>query len=144
MIENTHLQALVAIIETGSLSRAAEYLKVTQSAISQSVKVLETKVGFKIVVRQGKSMAITPEAQKLGRLAKTYFRRFDDFLEEIQNEKNKISGTIHVGTLIGLGKSWVASRMTEFSGQYPELSVRVTLDFPDKILKAFHDHHIDC
>jgi DNA-binding transcriptional LysR family regulator len=144
MIESNHLQALITVIETGSLSNAAKSLNVTQSAISQSIKVLENKVGFKILERHGKNTVLTPDAVKLGRLAKTYFKRFDDFLVEIQNEKKSIAGELKVGTLIGIGKSWVATQMMEFSREYPQLSISVTLEFPEKLLKMFQDHQLDC
>jgi DNA-binding transcriptional LysR family regulator len=39
--------------------------------------------------------------------------------------------------MYGLGKSWIAHRMIEFSAQFPDLKVNVVMDFPDKLLKQF-------
>lgn len=144
MLESSSLQVLIAVEKSETLSKAAEHLNITQSAVSQSIKALEVKVGFKVITRQGKKVVLTPEARKLAKLGKQYFKRFDDVISEIRDEKNKIIGDIHLGTLIGIGKSWIASRMTEFSSHFPDLAVKCTLDFPEKLIKGFENHDISC
>ena len=52
MIETSQLQTLVAVSKAKSFSKAAEDLNVTQSAISQSIKNLESKLEIKIFIGQ--------------------------------------------------------------------------------------------
>lgn len=144
MIENSHLQTLLAIKENHSFSKAAEALSVTQSAISQSVKSLEQKVGVKLVTRSGKNMALTDEGQKICSLAKNFFKDLDVTLSEIRNEKDNIVGDIRIGTLNGVGKSFIASKMLEFAKMYPDVNVSVTLDFPENLLKNFEKNRLNC
>ncbi|MEX1099280.1 MAG: LysR family transcriptional regulator, partial [Bacteriovoracaceae bacterium] len=101
-------------------------------------------VGFSVITRQGKKMVLTPGGRKLARLSKTYSKRFDDLISEIQQEKNKIIGGIALGTMFGLGKSWVAHRMIEFAGHFDHLSVKVQMDFPDKLIQGFELRDYDC
>jgi len=144
MIENSQLQVLMALMQADSLSQAAEHIGVTQSAVSQHIKNLEAKVGFAIVTRQGKKLVLTPGGKKIARVGKNYTKRFDDVITEIQQENNKIIGGVTVGTLFGIGKSWIASRMVEFSNQFPDLSVRVEMDYPDRLLSGFEARDLDC
>ncbi len=51
MIELRHLQALAAVVEQQGFEKAAERLAITQSAVSQRVRNLETQVGHKVLVR---------------------------------------------------------------------------------------------
>lgn len=144
MIENSQLQVLMALSNADSLSQAAEHLNITQSAVSQHLKNMEAKVGFSLVTRQGKKLVLTPGGKKLAKLGKTYFRRFDDVITEIQQENNRIMGGIAVGTLFGIGKSWIAQRMVEFSTHFPDLLVKVEMDYPDRLLRSFESRDFDC
>lgn len=55
-----YLKTLVTAIETGSFSKAAEILHLTQSAVSQRIKFLEERLGHQLLIRSGQSMALTP------------------------------------------------------------------------------------
>lgn len=144
MIENSQLQVLIALQTSDSLSQAAEQLSITQSAVSQHIKNLEAKMGFDIVTRQGKKLVLTPGGIKLARTGKTYFKRFDEIITEIQQENNRMLGGVSLGTLFGIGKSWISYRMVEFSHHFPELSVKVQMDYPDRLISQFETRDIDC
>lgn len=144
MIENSQVHILIALTQADSLSQAAEHIGITQSAVSQHLKNMEAKVGFDIVTRQGKKLVLTPGGKKLAKLGKSYFKRFDDAITEIQQENNRIIGGVSLGTLFGIGKSWVAHRMVEFSSHFPELEVKVGMDYPDRLISAFEARDLDC
>jgi DNA-binding transcriptional LysR family regulator len=143
MVETSHLQTLLAISQTGSFSKAAEEMGVTQSAISQSVKNLEKRVGVTVITRKGKTISLTPEGQRLCKLAQEFLFKLSNVVTQIQEEQNKMVGRLRVGTLIGIGKSWVASRVIEFAKEFPDIDVTVTLDFPDNLIKAFDRNELD-
>jgi len=144
MIETSMLQVLIALSHNENISKAAEELNVTQSAVSQALKNLENKVGFSVVTRQGKAVTLTDRGQRLAKVAKQYFKRIDETIEQIHLENHEIKGKLHVGSLYGLGKTWLSSRMLNFLGAHSELEVRLSMDFPDTIIKKFDQHEIDC
>jgi DNA-binding transcriptional LysR family regulator len=144
MIESSQLQVLMALSESSSLSQAAEVLHITQSAVSQNLKSLESKVGFAVVARQGKKVVLTPSGRRLAKLGKNYFKKLDDAITDILQDQNIIAGKLRVGTLFGIGKSWIASRMIEFSSHFPDMAIDVKMDFPEKLLKSFENHDLDC
>ena len=55
-----HLEHLLALADTGSFSRAAEKLFITQSALSRSIQSLEDDLGGKVLDRIGKRNELTP------------------------------------------------------------------------------------
>jgi DNA-binding transcriptional LysR family regulator len=144
MIETSMLQVLIALSHNENISKAAEELNVTQSAVSQALKNLENKVGFPVVSRQGKAVTLTEKGQRLAKVAKQYFKRIDETIEQIHLENHEIKGKLHVGSLYGLGKTWLSSRMLSFLSTYPDLEVRLSMDFPETIIKKFDQHEIDC
>ena len=144
MIETSMLQVLIALSQNENISKAAEELNVTQSAVSQALKNMESKVGFPVVTRQGKSVKLTENGMRLAKVAKQYFKRIEETIEQIHLENHEIKGRLHVGSLYGLGKTWLSSRMLDFLSTYPELEVKLSMDFPETIIKKFEGHEIDC
>jgi DNA-binding transcriptional LysR family regulator len=144
MIETSQLQVLIALSHNENISKAAEELNVTQSAVSQALKNLESKVGLPIVSRQGKSVTLTDNGMRLAKVAKQFFKRIEETIEQIHLENHEIKGKIHVGSLYGLGKTWLSSRMLDFLNHYPQLEVKVSMDFPETLIKKFEQHEIDC
>ncbi len=143
MIETSQLQTLVAVSKVKSFSKAAEDLGVTQSAISQSVKNLETKVGVKLFKRSGKRVVLTGEGEKLYNIASSFLSHLDDTLNEIQHDKNNMSGRVRIGTLIGVGKSWLAPELLSFATEHEDLSVAVSMGFQEDLIVEFENYGLD-
>jgi DNA-binding transcriptional LysR family regulator len=144
MIETSLLQVLIALSHNENISKAAEELNVTQSAVSQALKNIENKVGFPVITRQGKAVTLTDNGMRLAKVAKQYFKRIEETIEQIHLENHEIKGKLHLGSLYGLGKTWLSSRVLDFLAAYPELEVRLSMDFPETIIRKFERHEIDC
>ena len=71
MLELRHLRSLVALAETGTVSRAAERVHLTQSALSHQLKALESHYGAAVVRRHGQSVRLTESGQRLVALARS-------------------------------------------------------------------------
>ncbi|MBT5093738.1 MAG: LysR family transcriptional regulator, partial [Halobacteriovoraceae bacterium] len=143
MIETSQLQTLVAVTKAKSFSKAAEDLHVTQSAISQSIKNLEKKIDVKLFKRTGKKVVLTPEGEKLYSLASGFLNQMGDTLDEIQNDKDSMTGKVRMGTLTGIGKSWLAPLMLEFSKDNPGLKVSLNLGFQEDLVREFENYRLD-
>lgn len=143
MIETSQLQTLVAVARANSFSKAAEELHVTQSAISQSIKNLENKVGVKLFKRSGKKVVLTPEGEKLHSLAFNFLGNLDDTLEEIKYEKESMSGKVRIGTLTGVGKSWLAPELLSYAKENEDLTVAITMGFQEDLVRDFENYRLD-
>jgi DNA-binding transcriptional LysR family regulator len=143
MIEISQLQTLVAVAHASSFSKAADELSVTQSAISQSIKNLEIKIGVKLFKRSGKRVVLTQEGEKLFNLGTTFLGQMDETLEEILNDKNTMSGKVRIGTLQGIGKSWLAPNLLKFAKLHTNLSVGISLGFQENLIRKFENYQLD-
>ncbi|MCO4793917.1 MAG: LysR family transcriptional regulator [Bacteriovoracaceae bacterium] len=143
MIETSQLQTLVAVARAKSFSKAAEELHVTQSAISQSIKNLETKIGVKLFKRSGKRVVLTPEGEKLYGLGANFIMQLDDTLDEIQFDKDTMSGKVRIGTLTGIGKSWLAPLCLNFAKKHENLTINLNLGFGEDLVRDFENYRLD-
>ena len=71
MLEIRHLRSLIALAETGTVSRAAERVHLTQSALSHQLRALESHYGAPVVKRHGQSVKLTESGQRLVALARS-------------------------------------------------------------------------
>lgn len=143
MLEHSHLNVLQAISKNQSFSKAADDLGITQSAVSQSVKNLENKLGFDLISRQGKTVGLTKAAKKMLTLSEQYYKKFDEVVQSVRSEKEQFIGEFRIGTLMGLGKSWIGPKVLEFAKMHPELKINFKMDFPEKLGKLYSTGELD-
>jgi len=143
MIETSQLQTLVAVSKAKSFSKAAEDLNVTQSAISQSIKNLESKLEIKIFKRSGKNVVLTPEGEKLYQFGAQFLSEMRDTLDELQGDRDQMKGKVRIGTLTGIGKSWLATELVTHAKENPDLMMSIQMGSHQELLKEFENNLLD-
>lgn len=114
------LHAFVAVVETGSFSRAALRLSVTQGAISRSVLRLEARVGVALLERN--AGGVTPT--DMGRSYYTQVQPALCALEVAVPEKRKPAGqSLRVSAIYSLNKGWLVPRLPSLYAQHPDLQL---------------------
>jgi DNA-binding transcriptional LysR family regulator len=144
LLETSHLQTLLAVAKNGSFSKAAEELHVTQSAISQNIKSIENKLKVKLIQRTSKGVQLTEEGHKIYGLARDFINRIDSVVHSIQEEKELMKGSVRIGTLMGIGKSWLTSRLLDFTQEYPEVIFQAKYANPEELIDLFENNELDC
>ncbi len=143
MIETSQLQTLVAVSNAKSFSKAAEDLNVTQSAISQSVKNLETKLELKLFKRSGKNIVLTSEGEKLYELASHFLEQMRETLSDLQADKIEMRGKVRIGTLTGIGKTWLAKEILDWAKENPDLILTLKMGAEIDLISRFEDNLLD-
>jgi DNA-binding transcriptional LysR family regulator len=143
MIETSQLQTLVAVTKAKSFSKAAEQLGVTQSAISQSIKNLESKLEIKIFKRSGKLIVPTAEGERLFSLGVQFLANMEDTLNDLKGDKNEMRGKVSIGTLTGIGKTWLAREIVDYAKENPDLQLTVRMGHQEDLLSDFESNKLD-
>lgn len=143
MIETSQLQTLVAVSNAKSFSKAAEDLNVTQSAISQSIKNLETKLDLKLFKRTGKNIVLTPEGEKLYELASHFLEEMRETLSDLEANKVEMRGKVRIGTLTGIGKTWLAKEILDWAHENPDLILTLKMGSETDLIQRFENNLID-
>jgi DNA-binding transcriptional LysR family regulator len=92
-----HLEHLLALADTGSFSRAADKLFITQSALSRSIQSLEEDLGAKVLDRIGKRNELTPLGQDVVARARHIVRDAAELRHSARLLKDGGQGTVSVG-----------------------------------------------
>jgi DNA-binding transcriptional LysR family regulator len=84
-METRYLNTLIAAVETGTFSKAAELLHITQSAVSQRIKFLEEHFGQQLLDRSGQRLALTTAGQMVFNKARDILEKEKELLTCLQD-----------------------------------------------------------
>jgi DNA-binding transcriptional LysR family regulator len=119
------LQALVAVAERGSFSRAAEQLFVTQPAISKRIAALEHELDTALFDRVGHRIILTEAGRALLPRARDILAAVDDSRRLVANLAGRVSGTLSFGTSHHIGLHRLPPYLREFSQHYPDVELDI-------------------
>jgi DNA-binding transcriptional LysR family regulator len=121
--QDRQLRYFVRIAETKSLSRAADDLDLTQSAISRQLASLEAYVGNALFARTGRGVELTECGRRLLAAAKPAYAAIDEALEDIRNKEGLSRGTIRVATVHTLSYYFTADVLAKFVGRHEQVNI---------------------
>lgn len=90
------MEAIIALVEEGSFSRAAKRMLLTQPALTKNIKNAEECTGARLVNRSSAGVSLTPEGKILYTYAKRVLKLRDETKEKIISLGKKIGGNIHL------------------------------------------------
>ncbi|UCH54184.1 MAG: LysR family transcriptional regulator [Pseudomonadota bacterium] len=123
------LQAFLAVAETGSFSRAAERVFLTQPAISKRIARLEQGLDTRLFDRIGRQVQLTDAGRALYARAHRILQEVDDIKRSITNLTGEISGELRFATSHHIGLHRLPATLKRFHESYPD--VRLDLRFMD-------------
>jgi len=121
---DTHtLQAFVAVAETGSFSRAANQLFLTQSAISKRIAQLEEQLDSKLFDRIGRQINLTESGKALLPRANQILLQLDDAKRAISNLSGEVTGTLSLAASHHISLHRLPPVLRAFNQQYPKVKL---------------------
>lgn len=135
------LKTFHAAAETGSLTAAAEKLRISQSAVSRQITALEESLDTPLFHRHARGLTLTEQGHILYVTAHDMAHKVALAQASVIDSRNKPQGTLRVSTPISLGSNWLTSILPEFISAYPEIDLQLILEDEEHDLSAFD---VDC
>jgi DNA-binding transcriptional LysR family regulator len=123
------LQAFLAVAETGSFSRAAERIYLTQPAISKRIATLERRFDAQLFDRIGRRVQLTEAGRALFERSRSILAELDDAKRSLANLSGQIRGSLSLATSHHIGLHRIPDTLKRFHARYPD--VRLDLRFMD-------------
>lgn len=121
------LETFRAVMLSGSASRAAELLDITQPAVSRTIAELEKGVGFVLFERIKGRLVPTPEAQMLLNEVEKSFVGLDRIRAEAARIRDFGAGSLRIASLAALGATLVPRAIYKFHQKQPEIAVNLQI-----------------
>ena len=119
------LHILSAVVQWGSMARAASHLAMTQPAISESIANLEKALRVRLLDRSRKGVAPTVYASALLRRGQVVFDELREGIKEIEFLANPASGEVRIAAGDTIAASLLPTVIARLSQRYPEIVVQV-------------------
>jgi LysR family transcriptional regulator for metE and metH len=142
-LEFRHLRTIKAIHEAGGLARAADFLNITQSALSHQIKGLEDQAGVDLFVRRSKPLRLSAAGQRLLRLAEQVLPQLEALQAEFANLRDGKAGRLHIAIECHACFEWLFPVLEHFRRDWPDVDVDIRPGLAFDALPALLKEEVD-
>jgi DNA-binding transcriptional LysR family regulator len=142
-LDSRQLRAFSVLARTGSFTRTAQELHLTQSAISHAIKGLESDMGCRLLDRMGKSVALTQAGEQL-------LVRVERILEEMSSARAELgrlgkwgSSRLRIGASTTACQHVLPGVLREFKESFPQCAISIQPGDTPENIEALRSHQID-
>jgi LysR family transcriptional regulator, regulator for metE and metH len=128
-LELRHLKTLLALREAGNLSRAAQLLNLTQSALSHQLKALEEHYGAVVFERKSNPVTFTAPGQRLLKLADGVLPQVQEAERDVARLVSGSSGALRIVVECHTCFDWLMPAMDAFRSRWPEVELDIVSGF---------------
>ena len=122
------LRAFAAVVERASFARAADHLGFSPSALSQTIRQLETRLGVRLLNRTTRSVAPTSAGARLYERIVRVIQELDAAVAEAVEATGRTAGTLRINTLSMAADKLIAPRLGRFHRAYPQVVLDIVID----------------
>lgn len=119
------LRALLAVVEHGGFTAAADRVGMSQPAVSRSVSALESELGAPLLSRGRDGVTLTEAGEVIARHAREVLRHFDLMRTEVAALAGEVTGTLRLASLPTATGTLIASQLRTFRKRHPRVAVRL-------------------
>jgi len=143
MLERIHLEILNAIKEHRTLTKAADSLHLSQSALSHSIKKLEGQIGTSIWKKDGRNLRLTSAGERVQTLANRVLPQFSHTELLLSQIAKGEMGTLRIGMECHPCYQWLIRVIQPYLVQWPDIDMDVKQEFQFGALGALLNYEID-
>ncbi|WP_421886137.1 LysR family transcriptional regulator [Methylibium sp.] len=136
------LSAFHAVARTGSVSRAASELYLTQPAVSIQLKLLEESAGTPLLQREGRGVRLTQAGDLMASYAGRILDLWRDVGDEMATLRGVFSGTLRVGA-VTTAEYLLPPLLVSFANEHPNVKVKLRVGNRDDIARMLAAQEVD-
>ena len=121
----SEIELFVQVAETGSLSRAAEALGLSNAAASRHLQALEDRLAARLVERNTRRLFLTDTGQEFFSRAKVLLADMKDAEDAVNASTLNPTGTLRITASLSFSMQHIAPLLREYTQRYPNVSVHV-------------------
>ncbi|HEX6975021.1 MAG TPA: LysR family transcriptional regulator [Vicinamibacterales bacterium] len=142
-IDIRHLHMVVAVAASGSVTRAAAELHLTQSAISHQLRGVEERLGTSLFLRVGKRMVLTAAGERMLATARRVLEDVATAEADVRRLATNATGVLRVCAQCNTGYHWLPPLVDAFRRKHPLVDVVVAVECTMRPLEALLEGRLD-
>jgi len=135
------LQTFIAIVDSGSFTKAADRVYKTQSAVSMQMRRLEERVGKQLFIKDGRGNRLTAEGEKLLNYARRIIRLNNEAIAAFDD--NRLEGTLRIGTPDDYADRYMPEIIGRFAKTHPNVELYIVCEPSVDLAQRMHRGELD-
>ncbi|MBR6115652.1 MAG: LysR family transcriptional regulator [Oscillospiraceae bacterium] len=136
------LLSLIRVSETGSFTRAAESLSLTQPAVSQHIRQLENEFGVRIFEHSHNRFHLTREGETLVKYARRVLNAYDRMDQAMRNEREQVF-SLTIGITHTAESSTIIEALAGYMRQYDDINLKILTNTTDNLYSMLKNYELD-
>jgi LysR family transcriptional regulator, nitrogen assimilation regulatory protein len=128
-LDVTQLKTLIHVAELGSLSKAADRLRIAQPALSRQIRLLEQELGASLFDRHGRGMVLTEIGREVLDHAARVMSELDAIRNTVAEGRDSYRGKVNIGTTPTVARIVTLPLVQKIREAHPQLAVRFSSAF---------------
>ena len=137
------LRHLISLAQTGSFSKSAVAVFLTQPALSRSIRALETELGQPLFDRIGRHSEVTPFGREVVERARQLVQAADDLRESGQQRARGMAGSLRIGLGSGPGAMLMTPLLMHMAAHHPQLHLEISRGRTELLTRSLRERTID-
>ncbi len=129
MLELRHLKTMVALAETGNLSKAAKHIHLSQPAVSHQIRAIESHYGIELFERKSDPLRLTAAGLRFVELAYKVMENVQEGERDLARISQGQAGQLRIAVECHSCFDWLMPAMDEFRGRWPEVELDLVSGF---------------
>jgi len=137
------LRTFRTVAELGSLSKAADRLRIAQPGLSRQIKLLEQELRVQLFVRNGRGMLLTAAGRMLLDRTQGLVRQIEQMRDDIQSAGGKPSGSVVLGLVPTVSAVLSGRLAARILAGFPDISLRIVESYGGHLVEWLHRGEMD-
>jgi DNA-binding transcriptional LysR family regulator len=121
------VSVLIAVVEAGTIARAAEVLGLSPSGVSRALSRLEQRVGARLLARTTRSLSLTDEGRRFYEQVVPHLSGIEEAAIEASGSTNRVRGRLRVNIDPFFSRVVLSTHLAAFLGRYPEVALELIM-----------------
>lgn len=122
-----HLTYFQKVAETGVLTKAAEELYITPSALSRAITGIEEEIGVTLLTKKGRNITLNRYGRVFYEYVKKATTEIDDGVNTIRDMANVMTGSIRISSIFSVGTNYIPDLLCNFYGNPFNKNIKIEL-----------------
>ena len=142
MLDSQQLRAFVSVADHGSVTRAADAMHLTQSAVSAQIRRLEEQLGCRVFDRTTRSLQLTAQGSVLLSYARSILKLQQQAVSRLAAPRHA-PATLRLGCSEGFPSEWLFGALAGFRERRPDVHVEISCGISTMLAKQVRQHSLD-
>lgn len=138
----TDYELILKLNEIGTIRGTAKTILISQPAVTQRLKFIESYFNEEIFIRTPKRLVLTPSGEKILAHAKKVVEREQAFKNMLSQTSQQVQGTLSIACSSLISQRFLPAVLGKYTAQFPKVTIDLVTGISEDIKRNYQDYHV--